>query len=77
MAAMASCAWSSSGEAAMERWAIIHDGAVENVIVWDGVSPYAPPPGRLMMPEAEAVRRGMPRAQEPEDAPGEQRHAGA
>lgn len=45
----------------MQRWAIIHDGAVENIIVWDGVTPYAPPPGRLMMPEAEAARRGFRR----------------
>jgi len=61
----------------MRRWAIIHDGAVENIIVWNGVAPYAPPPGRVMIPEAEAIRNGMLRAPEPEDAPGEQRHAGA
>jgi hypothetical protein len=61
----------------MQRWAIIHDGAVENIIVWDGVTPYAPPPGRVMIPEAEAIRHGMPKAQEPKDAPDEQRDASA
>jgi hypothetical protein len=61
----------------MQRMAIIHDGAVENIIVWDGVAPYAPPAGRVMIPEAEALRHGMPRAQELKDAPDEQRQAGA
>lgn len=27
------------------RYVIIRDGVVENVIIWDGVTPYTPPEG--------------------------------
>ena len=51
------------------------------VLQWSTAAPAAWPaillPGRVMIPEAEAIRHGMPRAQEPNDAPGEKRHAGA
>lgn len=30
------------------RYAIIRDGAVENVILWDGASPWSPPAGATM-----------------------------
>lgn len=31
------------------RYAIVRDGIVENVIVWDGETPYSPPEGTILV----------------------------
>lgn len=33
----------------VERYAILLDGSVENVILWDGLSDYDPGPGRELV----------------------------
>jgi hypothetical protein len=38
----------------MNRFALVRDGATQSIILWDGVSPYTPPPGCTLVPEAEA-----------------------
>jgi hypothetical protein len=38
----------------MTRYALVRNGATEGVILWDGTSPYTPPPGATLVPEAEA-----------------------
>lgn len=43
----------------MGRYALVRDGVTEAVIVWDGVSPYTPPPGCKLVPEAEAPPRSL------------------
>lgn len=32
-----------------ERYAVILDGVVQSIIIWDGVSPYDPGPGRTLV----------------------------
>jgi hypothetical protein len=45
----------------MKRYALVRGGVTEGVILWDGVSPYTPPPGCALVEEAQAP----PRAAEP------------
>lgn len=37
-----------------ERYAVIRDGVVENVVVWDGESDWSPPEGALLVQSDEA-----------------------
>jgi hypothetical protein len=38
----------------MNRFALVRAGVTEGVILWDGVTPYTPPPGVTLVLEAEA-----------------------
>lgn len=38
----------------MNRYALVRDGATQDFILWDGVSPYTPPAGMTLVPVAEA-----------------------
>jgi hypothetical protein len=37
------------------RYCIIENGYIVNTIVWDGVEPWEPPAGALVLPESEAM----------------------
>jgi len=61
----------------MDHYLIINNEIVENVIVWDGVSPWSPPDGTTVEPAPVGVGRGWRRvdgqwvAPEPLAAPAE------
>jgi len=45
----------------MDHYLIIKDEIVQNVIVWDGVSPWSPPDGTTVEPAPVGVGRGWHR----------------
>jgi len=48
-----------------QRYALVLSGAIVNTIVWDGATPYSPPPGCALLPEAEALAQGLRPAARP------------
>jgi hypothetical protein len=51
----------------MARYALVNEeGETETIILWDGVSDYAPPAGLSLLPEAEAPPRRTQPAPVPE-----------
>ena len=50
--------------AEVERYALVKDGKTINVIAWDGVSPYTPPAGCVVVPAEQAPPMPEPEPEE-------------
>lgn len=46
-------------EQGSQRWALVRNGKIINVIVWDGSGNWTPPPDCSVMLEAEALGQGL------------------
>jgi len=46
-----------------KRYAVVRDGQIENVILWDGVTEFDPGVGVDLVLEDEALKTGTPRAE--------------